>query len=56
MTSESSPSLLALFNKSFFWSVLTGTVTGKKITTEDERIKGDDMDMDSNEEIMFIAE
>ena len=30
--SESSPSFLALCNKCFFWSVLTGMITGKKPT------------------------
>ena len=29
-SSESSPSFLALCNKCFFWSVLTGMITGKK--------------------------
>ena len=28
--SESSPSFLALCNKCFFWSVITGMITGKK--------------------------
>ena len=34
MKSESSPSLLALFNECLFWSVLTGSVEGDDTDTE----------------------